>query len=225
MKVLVDPRKACYGLIVAAGAGRRFGGLKQFALLRGRPVLAHSLAAFHECRSISGYVVVTVGSRIRWVERLCRRLGYNRTIAVVPGGTRRPDSVRRGLEALPEVGIVAIHDGVRPAITPALLAAGLRAARRGPVTYGRPLTDTIKLTQQGRISRTLGRGRLCSVQTPQFFRLPLLRRAFVRLGQRDAPDDCYVVERIGLRPRVLVGPAINIKITRPEDLSLLEAWL
>jgi 2-C-methyl-D-erythritol 4-phosphate cytidylyltransferase len=133
------------------------------------------------------------------------------------------DSVWAGLKELPEEGRVAIHDGVRPFITPRLIDQGFKYLNRHrAVVYGRKIRETIKEVVGGRVVRTIERERLYSIQTPQFFEIGLIRRAYeVARGDRfEGPDDASLVERIGEEVRVILGPIVNFKITSPEDLNL-----
>ncbi len=220
---LKQTKPSNYGLIVAAGSGRRFGGLKQFALLKGEPLVAYSLRAFENCSAVRGIVVVTNRAEVERTKELVHRRRFRKVLAVVAGGRRRGDSVRRGLAALPERGYVAVHDGARPLVSPSVITRGFRLCRTtGPVACGHRVTDTVKRVFSGRIIETVDRSSLYCVQTPQFFSLPLLRRAHaaaVTAGTA-ATDDCALVELLGIRPRVFPGPATNIKVTTPEDLKL-----
>jgi 2-C-methyl-D-erythritol 4-phosphate cytidylyltransferase len=133
-----------------------------------------------------------------------------------------------GLLVLPVKGIVAIHDAARPLLNPAMLAAGIRACRRfRAVTFGHAVTDTLKRAKGSRINATVDRAGLVAVQTPQFFDLPLLRRAHdsARAAGIRATDDCAVVEHLGVKPAWLPGPRTNIKVTLPEDLRVCAALL
>lgn len=196
--------------------------MKQFTTLRGRPVLLHSVEAFEKCAGIHGYVVVTGRSRVGAVRRMLA--GHHKLMAVCAGGDRRSDSVRSGLALLPVRGIVAVHDSARPLLTPRMLAQGLAACRRdGPVTFARPPADTIKRVRGHRIVATLDRSELVAVETPQFFPIPLLRRAHA--GGADATDDCSLVERLGVRPRWIETPRPNLKITTRHDSAMVEALL
>ncbi|UCG42150.1 MAG: 2-C-methyl-D-erythritol 4-phosphate cytidylyltransferase [candidate division WOR-3 bacterium] len=221
-------RKTGFGLIVAAGRGTRFGRLKQFARVRGRPLLFYSLRSFERCPSVTGYVVVTNPDRVRSVRRMLSRWEFGKAMSVVPGGRLRQDSVRNGLEPLPEQGWVAVHDAARPLVTPEMIARGIRACTRTtPVTYGMPITDTVKQVSGNRVVKTVDRGGLLTVQTPQFFAVNLLRRAHrqAAAGSVEATDDCSLVERLGIRPRVLPGPVTNIKVTFVADIRLVRRLL
>lgn len=217
-----------YGLILAAGRGRRFGGLKQFATVRGRPLLYFSLVAFERCPAITGYVVVTNRSRTGQVRRLAAALGLKKLLEVTGGGRERMDSVREGLAALPGEGYVAVHDAARPLITPQMLTYGLRVVRRtGAAAYGAPVTDTLKEVVEGRIVRTVDRAGLVAIQTPQFFDLELLRRGYARVSNQGLmiTDDCQAVELLGLSPAVLPNTRPNLKVTFPADLAVCRALL
>jgi 2-C-methyl-D-erythritol 4-phosphate cytidylyltransferase len=221
-------RSPKFGLIVAAGRGRRFGGLKQFARIKGKPALIHSIMVFERARAVSGFVVVTTKERVGYVRTLLRQQGVTKLLDVVAGGLRRMDSVAAGLTALPDDGCVAIHDAARPVISARMLEQGFRACRRyGAATFGHPVTDTLKCVHAGAITETVDRESLIAVQTPQFFHLSLLRRAYAKARNAgvEATDDCALVESLGIQPRWLEGPRTNLKITTPEDLALCEALL
>lgn len=224
----VAERPALYGLVVAAGSGRRFGGPKQFAPLCGKPLLLHSLLAFEKCPNLRGCVVVVGARQLEQARAVVRRARLRRVTAVVAGGARRTDSVRAGLERLPDEGFVAVHDAARPLLTPALLKAGFAEVRkRGPVTLGRMVTDTVKRVQGQLIEGTVPREDLATVQTPQFFPLPLLKRAHALALSEGVTltDDCALVERLGIAVGWIPGPADNIKVTARADLALAERLL
>ncbi len=215
-----------YGLIVAAGQGNRFGGYKQLVPLEGTPVLIHSIRAFERCRQIYGTVVVAPARRFALVRRMLRTFAVRRLLAVVRGGETRAESVRAGLAALPADGCVVVHDAVRPLIHPGMLVAGIRACRkRGAATFGYPVSDTLKRVKGENVLSTVDRSGLVAVQTPQFFRLDLLRRAHeaARKTRFAATDDCELVERLGVRPVWMPGPRTNLKLTTPEDMDIVRA--
>jgi 2-C-methyl-D-erythritol 4-phosphate cytidylyltransferase len=182
--------------------------------------------AFERCPSIAQYVIVSNPTRHAGIRKIVDQYRLGKLAAIVPGGDERHQSVQNGLDALPDRGIVAIHDAARPLVTPAMLDAGIRACRRyRAVTYGHRVTDTLKQMRGAAVVGTVDRSRLVAVQTPQFFDIALLRRAYARSSRVPATDDCAVVERIGVRPHWLPGPRSNIKVTFPEDLQLCEAIL
>jgi 2-C-methyl-D-erythritol 4-phosphate cytidylyltransferase len=217
-----------YGLIVAAGKGQRFGGYKQFAQLAGKPVLIHSIRAFEHCPMITGIVVVAPARLLPMVRRMLRIHRVRKLLRVVRGGRTRAASVRAGLSVLPTRGFVAIHDAVRPLINAEMLTTGIRACRRcGALTYGYQVTDTIKRVNGREVLSTVDRNGLLAVQTPQFFSLELLRRAHAqaRRARLQATDDCELVERLGIHPIWIRGPRTNLKLTEPDDLTVIQALL
>ncbi|OYD15744.1 2-C-methyl-D-erythritol 4-phosphate cytidylyltransferase [candidate division WOR-3 bacterium JGI_Cruoil_03_51_56] len=217
-----------YGLVVAAGQGHRFNGLKQFALVKGHPLIIYSLTAFEKCPEVNGIVVVTNRSKLKYLEALTKRARFGKLIVIVAGGQYRSDSVKHGLDFLPEEGVVAVHDGVRPMVTPEMIARGFRLCRRtGPATYGIPITDTIKRASGRKITETVNRDRLFAIQTPQFFPIRLLRQAYdtaLAKGIR-ATDDCTIVELLGVKSHIVVGSPRNIKVTTREDLEIVKGLL
>jgi len=213
-------------VVVAAGEGRRFGGSKLFAPLKGRPVLDWSLRAFETNPFIDAIVLVLseAAGRVKYAAK------FPKIAAVVRGGERRQDSVANGVAAL-QVGdddIILVHDGARPLLTQELIERVIEGARRtGAAVPGLPPDDTIKEIEGGMVVRTIDRDRLVRIQTPQGFAAGLLRRALARAGAEGAAgtDEAALVERLGLPVTVVAGDPRNIKITSPLDLSVAEAFL
>ncbi len=217
-------------VIVAAGRGRRMGapGNKVFLPLGGRPILAHTLAAFEACAVVEALaVVVAPGERERAAE-ICAAAGCRKVTAIVEGGAERQDSVRAGLAALDTEGVL-VHDAARPLVTPERIDACRRAAEEhGAAALAVPVKDTIKVTDDdGWIVATPERRTLWAVQTPQAFVRSELAEAH-RLALADgvmATDDAMLLERLGRRIAVVEGDYGNVKITTPEDLWLAERLL
>ena len=212
-------------IIAAAGRGRRFGeGDKLFAPLAGRPLIARTLMAFEVCRAVDTVVLVLAEENLERGCRLVDAAGFDKVAVICPGGPRRQDSVRLGLEALPECRWVVVHDGARPLVTAALIEAGLAAAAEtGAAIAAVPLADTLKeVADDGLIRRTLDRGNLWAAQTPQVFDYDLLREAH-RQAQGEATDDAALVEALGRRVKVFPGSARNLKVTTTADLALAQA--
>ena len=216
-----------WGLILAAGSGSRFGRPKQFEPVAGHPLLWYSMRAFDRCPDIMSWTVVTIPKRISFITRQVANARFRKLRAIVAGGRTRADSVHNGLASLPEQGMVVIHDAARPLVTPAMLSAGIKLCRRLPVTYATPVTDTLKRVGSNRVIETVDRDGLWAVQTPQFFPLSVLRKAYRSAGDAagTATDDCGLVERIGVLPRVIIPPGPNIKVTWPADLALVRRLL
>ncbi|MBI2321278.1 MAG: 2-C-methyl-D-erythritol 4-phosphate cytidylyltransferase [Chloroflexi bacterium] len=213
-------------VLLAAGAGRRFGGDKMLTPLAGRPVLWHSLLALQRARPVEAVVVVASAENAAAIGALVAEAGWRKVSAVCQGGARRQDSVRAALAAAPPSAYVLVHDGARPLVTPTLVARGLRAAERwGAATAAVPASDTIKMVDaQRRVRQTLDRRALWLVQTPQVFRRALLEEAHAR-AEGEATDDAALVERLGHPVGVFVGSRENVKITDPADLAMAEALL
>ncbi len=222
-----DQRESVGAIIAAAGRGQRFGeGDKLFAPLAGRPVIAHALMAFEVCRAVDRVVLVLGETNLERGRRLVAAAGFDKVVAICPGGPRRQDSVRLGLEALGDCRWVVVHDGARPLLTAALIEAGLAAAAEtGAAIAAVPLADTVKeVAEDGLIRRTLDRGGLWAVQTPQVFAHDLLSEAH-RRAEGEATDDAALVEALGRPVKVFPGSPRNLKVTTAADLALAEALL
>lgn len=227
-------------IIPAAGSGSRFGGEtpKQFLLMGGVPVLLQTLRRFDQCPEIDGTIVALPEAALEsWREQLAVS-GLEKPVRLVPGGRERSDSIRNALEAAagwssdglpPE--IVAVHDAVRPLVTPAQITAVVRRAREvGAAILALPSTDTLKEVEHGLIVRTLDRSRVYRAQTPQAFHYPLLVRANqaareANLSSAATTDDALLVEALGVPVAIVEGSPRNFKITTPEDLQLAERLL
>jgi len=224
----------CTAVVVAAGEGRRFGGdqPKQFRPLGGRPLLTWTLEAFRRCDAVEDVVLVVAADQRERVEALLQRWDAREKVCrIVDGGARRSDSVQRGLAALPaQTSLVAVHDGARPLVTPALIARVVAAAAEpgcGAAIPALPVGETVKRARaDGMIAETLDRRALRLAQTPQVFEVDLLRRACAATSTTDqVTDDAQLVEAAGGAVRLVQGDPDNIKVTLPEDLVVAEALL
>lgn len=219
-------------IIVAAGRGSRAGAgrAKQFREISGIPIIIHTLGRFERSETIAASVVVLPEGEGEEFSALVARHGLRKPVRAVAGGETRARSVWRGLQSLndSEVEVVAVHDGVRPFVTPVEIDRTIREAEQsGAAILAVPSTDTIKEAEGGRVTRTLERARLWHAQTPQCFRYELLRRAYERALSEglDATDDSLLVERLGAAVSIVEGGAHNIKITTPLDFALAEILL
>lgn len=218
--------KVC-AIVTAAGASRRMAGLdKIFALVAGKPVLAHTLQAFQSCDLIAEVVLVLSEANLPQGEGLVRTYGFSKVTAICPGGKLRQDSVRQGLSLLHDCAWAVIHDGARPCVTPDLIEAGLAAARQtGAAIAAVPVKDTIKrVDPTGTILETPHRAALWSAQTPQVFRFDIIFQAYSK-AQEEATDDAALVEAMGREVKVYMGSYDNIKITTQADLALADVIL
>jgi 2-C-methyl-D-erythritol 4-phosphate cytidylyltransferase len=220
-------------IITAAGLGKRFGedAPKQFLPLLGKPVLAHSLETVSRCELIDEIIVVVPADRVGYTRKdIVEKLGIPKVGCVIPGGAERQDSVQAGFDALSEKpGIVVVHDGVRPFVSLWLLEEVIKEAYEwGGAIAALPSNDTIKKsTSDGLIENTVPRDSLWFAQTPQAFRYEILKDAFIKASDEGfrGTDESLLVERTGIKVKLVKGSPYNIKITTPEDLRLGELIL
>ncbi len=219
-------------IVPAAGEGTRFGGTvrKQFVALNGLPILSHTLRALAAAQTLAGAIIVVPPGEEPIGREALRLADVDLETEVVPGGQERQDSVYNGLQrARPDTDVVLIHDGVRPFVSREVIVATIEAAKEwGAAVTAVPVTDTIKrVDDDGLVVETPARESLWAVQTPQAFRYALLLRAHQTVrGQRIiATDDAALVERIGVRVKVVRGSSENLKITSEEDLLLADLIL
>lgn len=228
-------QETCAVVIVAAGSSQRMEGWdKLWIPLAGRITLARTIDVFEASPLIQHIILVLKSERLSEARELCLQERWRKVFALIPGGRRRQDSVRAGLEALTELASsprwVMIHDGARPLITPQILEAGLRTAQEHQAAVAAiAVKDTIKQIQDGWVSNTMDRAHLRAIQTPQVFSFPLIYQAHESALQRDeeeeVTDDATLLERAGYRVATFPGSYTNIKITTPEDVFIVEALL
>ncbi len=214
-------------IIVAAGEGRRMGGVdKVFASLGGEPILVRVIETFQKCNVIAQIVVVVNRQDIEKCRQMVAGGRYDKVTDVCLGGKRRQDSVAVGLERLKDCDWVVIHDGARPLVTVDLIERGLEAARETCAAAAAvPVTDTIKVVGDDEIVyETPPRQNLRAVQTPQVFHLDIITRAYQQ-ASGDVTDDASLVEQAGYKVKLYMGSYDNIKVTTPDDLALAEVLL
>ena len=210
-------------VIVGAGSSRRMGKDKVFMSLAGKPLLAWSVDVCQRCEPVDQIVIVLNKSKLHLGRKLVAERGWSKVVEVCPGGDRRQDSVRRGLDKLRGCDWVLIHDGARPFLTLDLIGDGLKAARaNGSAVAAVPVKDTVKLGGSDlMVKGTLNRQELWAVQTPQVFRFDIITEAHQQI-ESDVTDDASMVEQLGYEVKLYMGSYNNIKITTPEDLALAE---
>ncbi|MBI4305061.1 MAG: 2-C-methyl-D-erythritol 4-phosphate cytidylyltransferase [Chloroflexi bacterium] len=212
-------------IVVAAGRSTRMQGIdKVFVPVSGRPLLGYCLHVFERSPVVGRIALVVSESNLAEARRFVAERLYEKVRAIVAGGARRQDSVRKGLEALPGGEWVAVHDGARPFIDEDMLERGLAAVQTaGAAIAAIPVKDTIKSVGQDRVIKgTPPRESLWAAQTPQIFNRALLARAH-REVLKDVTDDAAMVEDLGQKVTVFEGSPLNIKVTAPEDLLIAEA--
>ncbi|MFM2294927.1 MAG: hypothetical protein RLZZ350_1340 [Verrucomicrobiota bacterium] len=219
-------------IIVAAGKGTRMGaGVDKLWLeVAGRPVVAHTWQRFEDAADVDEIILVVREGMQPEFQKLAVQFGFKKTFRLVVGGAERQDSVWNGLAALSaKTEIIAIQDGARPCTSAELIAATIAAARKtGAAVAAQPVVDTIKESADGTtISRNLDRAKLWAMQTPQTFRVEVIRRALaeVRAKKLLVTDDTAACELIGQPVQLVSCATPNPKVTRPEDLAVVDLLL
>ncbi|MCX6002116.1 MAG: 2-C-methyl-D-erythritol 4-phosphate cytidylyltransferase [Chloroflexi bacterium] len=210
-------------IVVGAGSAERMGTDKIFAMLAGKPCIAWPLGVLQGCRAINEIILVLHKDKMETGKKMVAERGLTKVSAICEGGRLRQDSVKKGLEKVQGCQWVLVHDGARPFLTGKLIDDGIEAARQtGAAVAAVPIKDTVKeIDGEGLVTRTLERGFLRVVQTPQVFRADVLKQAYLAING-EFTDDAAVVERAGYKVKLYPGDYGNIKITTPEDLSLAE---
>ncbi|HVU27031.1 MAG TPA: 2-C-methyl-D-erythritol 4-phosphate cytidylyltransferase [Verrucomicrobiae bacterium] len=217
-------------ILVAAGKSVRMGADKLWLEIAGRPVIAHTWKKFNDAKYIDETILVVRDGMQEKISELAQRFQFDKPFQIVIGGAERQDSVWNGLEVLsPKIEIVAIHDAARPCVSERLIEVTIAAAREtGAAVAAQRVTDTIKESGDSQtISRTLDRSKLWSVQTPQTFRVEIIRRAIAAAREKNLifTDDTAVCELISQPVRLVESATPNPKVTTPADLPLMETLL
>jgi len=204
---------------------------KQYILLKGRPILDFTLAAISSCKRIDRIFLVVPEEDFDFCHRNIPGVSaYIDKLQLVAGGTTRQESVYNGLRAIKDSeGLVVIHDGVRPFVRPEQVEACIESAGKyGSCILGIPAHDTLKSVKaSGQIEKTVARDTIWLSQTPQAFRLELIKKAHDNaIKDRYAgSDDASLVERLGEKVKIILGSKYNIKITTKEDLLIAQALI
>lgn len=203
---------------------------KLFLEVAGLPVVGHAWKHFDRHPAVREVILVVRSGQESAFHELAGRFQPRKPFRCVPGGAERQDSVWAGLAALDRAcELVAIHDGARPCISADAISATLQAASQsGAAVIAHRVTDSIKESADGHwIDRNVDRTKLWAVQTPQAFRLDVIRRALAALRQQGdlVTDDTAACERLGIRVQLVPSREPNPKVTVPEDLPLVEFWL
>jgi len=215
------PRYAA--VVVSAGIGQRMGADKAFLNLGNKPLIAWSVDVLQGCGLIDEIVLVLHKNKLNEGRELMKQRKWSKISGICAGGELRQDSVRNGILAISRSDWVLVHDGARPFLTDRLISDGIQAAvETGAAVACTDVKDTIKMVDDNEIViQTLNRNRLRAVQTPQVFRLDLLKKAY-ELISSEVTDDSSIVEKAGYRVKLYPGDYENIKITTPDDIVLAE---
>ncbi|WP_026673471.1 2-C-methyl-D-erythritol 4-phosphate cytidylyltransferase [Alkalihalobacterium bogoriense] len=218
-------------IIPAAGQGKRMGAgkNKQFIQVADKPLIVHTLEVFQQHDACSEIIIVANKDEVAEMQQLAQSYQINKVSNVIQGGSERQYSVERGLEGIANDGIVLIHDGARPFIKVEHIENVVQKAYEvGAAVLAAPVKDTIKRVQRSNVvEETLERSSLWAVQTPQAFRLSIIKAAHHHAIHTNylGTDDASLVEYKGGQVVVVEGDYLNIKVTTPEDLLFAEAIL
>jgi 2-C-methyl-D-erythritol 4-phosphate cytidylyltransferase len=226
-------------IIPAAGLGTRMGrsspekegtSRKQFMLLNGSPILIHTIRKFVSSEHVTEIVVALRAEDLDWARELFASQQFGKTVRAVQGGETRQQSVENALASISDdTSLVAVHDAVRPFVEKEVIEKVIQeASETGAAILGIVPIDTVKQVHRNKVRATLPRERLILTQTPQVFRLELLRQAFQK-AREDlfiGTDESSLVERLEqVEVSVVLGTDQNIKITKPSDMQLAQLYL
>lgn len=217
-----------YVIIVAGGSGKRMDAdiPKQFLLINGKPILMHTCETFYRFSHSLSLILVLPAEHIATWEDLCKKYAFNIPHQIVSGGPARFYSVRNALETiLPNEGLVAIHDGVRPLVSHETIQAAFDAAlKHGNAIPVIPVIESVReINSVG--NHIIDRSKLQLIQTPQVFKCTLISKAYEQDYSKAFTDDASVLEKMGEKIVLTKGNPENIKITRPIDLIIAEALI
>ncbi|MCK4941255.1 2-C-methyl-D-erythritol 4-phosphate cytidylyltransferase [candidate division WOR-3 bacterium] len=219
---------ANHAIIVAAGAGKRFGGKKQFMRIHGLPLFVYATRAFDNQSNVSGITIVVPKKDIKTTRKQVRDFGFKKVHHVVAGGRRRQDSVVNGLRTIRDKsGVVIIHDAVRPLVSSAVIRKGIALCRKHKsVIIGTKVHDTMKRVAKRLVQETIPRDDLFLVQTPQFYDIRTIKQAIAKADFRmEYTDEASILESLGMPVYVFQGDRHNIKVTDKKDLRYIQKHL
>lgn len=212
-----------YAIIVGGGSGKRMQNAiaKQFLLLKNKPVLMHTISAFHTSPFKPEIILVLHPDLHQYWEELRLKYDFNIPHLLIRGGDQRFHSVRNGLMAIKGEGIVAIHDAVRPLVSQKLINNTFESAEeKGNAVCCIKPSDSVRRVKTTLESKVINRDELVMIQTPQVFEISQLRKGYQQPYRAKFTDDASVVEKAGFTINLVEGERNNLKITYPEDLEL-----
>src|SRR4030095_10255017 len=212
-------------IIVAGGSSQRMGFDKLFAVIADEPVLAHAIRAFERTTSIGEIVVVASEQRHDEIRKISSGARFKKIRAIVPGGERRQDSVRAGLDRVhPGAKYVAVHDAARPLITPKQIErAFAQCCIHGAAALAQPVNDTLKRADVDLlVAGSVDRHQLYAMHTPQIFERKLIQEAYRAVYAENilVTDEVSAAERLGCKIALVLNDDFNFKITYPRDLPV-----
>ncbi len=219
--------KQKYAIIVAGGNGKRMECdlPKQFIEVGGLPILMHTIGQFFAFDANMAITVILPETQHKFWQELCSKHGFTIPHLVCAGGTERFFSVKNGLKILPDRGLVAVHDGVRPLVSIDTIKRCFQNAEETRAAIPvMPLSESLRKTSQDS-NIAVDRSKYVLVQTPQVFSIELLKKAYQQTFDTNFTDDASVVEKLSHTIHLVEGNPENIKITRPLDLLIAEALI
>ncbi|HRG53627.1 MAG TPA: 2-C-methyl-D-erythritol 4-phosphate cytidylyltransferase [Bacteroidia bacterium] len=216
-----------YVIIVAAGSGSRMKSAipKQFIELHGKPVLMHTIQKFSDTIPDATIIVVIAKEYEQGWKALCSQHAFSISHQLTLGGATRYESVKNGLELVPDAGVVGIHDAARPLVSSeTILKVFEEAEVMGNASPAVPLSDSIRRVK-GNENIAVDRNQYSVIQTPQCFHSRLIKKAFLKPYQAEFTDDATVLEAFGEKIHLIEGNRENIKITTAQDLIIANALL
>ncbi|MCX6997266.1 MAG: IspD/TarI family cytidylyltransferase [Kiritimatiellaeota bacterium] len=221
-----------WGILVTCGKDERMdsGVDVPFLDLGGKPVLTYALQAFEQCADITGVVVVADKERTERVRGIIQMFGFAKVRRIVSGASQHMGTVQSALNVLGEdVSLVTLHSASRPCVTAASISETIKAARKdGAAAVGAPVLDPIKqIGKGGLVKGSVEKEALWTLQTPQTFRLELLRKAYAAVGRkhRIINDDTEALAAIGKTIRLIDSNRPNFRIRTPDDLMIAVSLL
>jgi 2-C-methyl-D-erythritol 4-phosphate cytidylyltransferase len=214
-------------IIVAGGSSQRMGFDKLFAVIAGEPVIAHPIRAFERADFVSEIVVVARKDRHDEIRKITSGGGFKKIRTIVPGGERRQDSVRSGLDRINhDAKYVAVHDAARPLITAEQIERAFEQSRvHGAASLAQPVNDTLKRADTDLlVVGSVDRRQLYAMQTPQIFERQLIEDAYRAVYAENilVTDEVSAVERLGYKIALVLNDDFNLKITYPRDLPVAD---
>jgi 2-C-methyl-D-erythritol 4-phosphate cytidylyltransferase len=224
-----------YALIVAGGRGTRIKSdlPKQFLEVQGKPILLHTIEAFYKYSKDITVILVLPEDQFPIWHQISEKYNCDKTLVLRSGGPSRFQSVKNGLDAIEGKGLVAIHDGVRPLVTPEIISRSFRLAEiHGSAVAAVELKESLRMRDasgkpdaQKNVFKAVDRSQFRIIQTPQTFDIAIIKNAYTMSEDPTLTDDASVAERGGQSILLFEGSYQNIKVTTPEDLLIVAALL
>ena len=222
-------------IILAAGDGERMRRInKIFYRIKGKPLIFYTIEAFEKHPQVDGIILLAKASNSKKFFSLIKKYGFKKIKLVAKGGKKRQDSAFNGLKAAEKLGaksgdLILFHNGANPLVSQNEITDVIRAAKKYKVALvAQPTRDTIKKRDKnGFVVRTIGREKIFLAQTPQVIEYTLAKRAFEEAFAEKfyGTDDVSLVEKLGIKPKIIPASSKNIKVTYPEDLKFVESQL